>query len=210
MEATKTELAEKIRESAVSVLSILILVSLLCLFLTPMQPQLLLAFLIGALMLILGMGLFSLGAEQSMTPIGTKIGTALTKTKNLPLILGVSFLLGFAITVAEPDLQVLADRVQPELDEVGAADVVPAQHGAGAARCDVEPVDPGEVERVGRARAGGRAGRRRRRAQRQEAAGRARGRPGAGSGSCGRCRAAAGGDEPAVTPGGPAAGVTAR
>lgn len=111
MEATKTELAEKIRESAVSVLPILILVSLLCLFLTPMQPQLLLAFLIGALMLILGMGLFSLGAEQSMTPIGTKIGTALTKTKNLPLILGVSFLLGFAITVAEPDLQVLAKTV---------------------------------------------------------------------------------------------------
>ena len=111
MEATKTELAEKIRESAVSVLPILILVSLLCLFLTPMQPHLLLAFLIGALMLILGMGLFSLGAEQSMTPIGTKIGTALTKTKNLPLILGVSFLLGFAITVAEPDLQVLAETV---------------------------------------------------------------------------------------------------
>ena len=111
MEATKTELTEKIRESAVSVLPILILVGLLCLFLTPMQPQLLLAFLIGALMLILGMGLFSLGAEQSMTPIGTKIGTALTKTKNLPLILGVSFLLGFAITVAEPDLQVLAETV---------------------------------------------------------------------------------------------------
>lgn len=111
MEATKTELAEKIRESAVSVLPILILVGLLCLFLTPMQPQLLLAFLIGALMLILGMGLFSLGAEQSMTPIGTKIGTALTKTKNLPLILDVSFLLGFAITVAEPDLQVLAETV---------------------------------------------------------------------------------------------------
>lgn len=111
MEATKTELAEKIRESAVSVLPILILISLLCLFLTPMQAQLLLAFLIGALMLILGMGLFSLGAEQSMTPIGTKIGTALTKTKNLPLILGVSFLLGFAITVAEPDLQVLAETV---------------------------------------------------------------------------------------------------
>ena len=46
-----------------------------------------------------------------MMPIGSKIGTALTKTKNLPLILGVSFLLGFAITVAEPDLQVLAATV---------------------------------------------------------------------------------------------------
>ena len=62
-------------------------------------------------MLIIGMGLFSLGAEQSMTPIGNQIGTALTRTKNLPLILAVSFLLGFAITIAEPDLQVLAQTV---------------------------------------------------------------------------------------------------
>lgn len=84
---------------------------LLCLAITPMRPDLLLCFLIGAVMLTVGMGLFSLGAEQSMTPIGSKIGTALTRTKNMPLILGVSFLLGFAITVAEPDLQVLAQTV---------------------------------------------------------------------------------------------------
>lgn len=76
-----------------------------------MQPDLLLCFLIGALMIIIGMGLFSLGAEISMTPIGNKIGTALTKTKKLPFILIVSFILGFAITVAEPDLQVLAQTV---------------------------------------------------------------------------------------------------
>lgn len=76
-----------------------------------MQPDLLLCFIVGALLLIIGMGLFSLGAEQSMTPIGSKIGTALTRTRNLPLILSVSFLLGFAITVAEPDLQVLAQTV---------------------------------------------------------------------------------------------------
>lgn len=89
-------------------LPIVAIVLLLCLCLLPMKPGLLLCFLVGALMLVLGMGLFSLGAEQSMTPIGSKIGTSLTGTKNLPLILGVSFLLGFAITVAEPDLQVLA------------------------------------------------------------------------------------------------------
>lgn len=46
-----------------------------------------------------------------MTPIGNKVGTALTKTKNLPLILSVSFVLGFAVTIAEPDLQVLAETV---------------------------------------------------------------------------------------------------
>ena len=76
-----------------------------------MSTDLLLAFLVGAIMIVAGMGLFSLGAEQSMTPIGNKIGTTLTKTKNLPLIIGVSFLLGFAVTVAEPDLQVLAETV---------------------------------------------------------------------------------------------------
>ncbi len=70
-----------------------------------------LGFLIGTLMIIVGMGLFSLGAETSMTPIGSRIGTALTKTKNLPLILIISFMLGFAVTVAEPDLQVLAETV---------------------------------------------------------------------------------------------------
>ena len=98
LEKTRTVLGEKIRESAVSVLPILIIVVILCLCIVPMRTDLLLTFLIGALLLTVGMGLFSLGAEQSMTLIGSRIGTALTKTKNLPLILGVSFLLGFAIT----------------------------------------------------------------------------------------------------------------
>lgn len=102
---------EKMKESAVSVLPIMAIVLLLCLCVTPMRPELLLCFLIGAALLIAGMGLFSLGAEQSMTPIGSSIGSALTKTRNTPLILGVSFLLGFAITISEPDLQVLAQTV---------------------------------------------------------------------------------------------------
>ena len=106
---------EKIRESAGSVLPIIVIVMILCLTFLPVSSDLMLCFLIGALFLILGMGLFSLGAEISMTPIGNKIGTALTKTRNLPLILVVSFVLGFAITVAEPDLQVLAETV-PHID----------------------------------------------------------------------------------------------
>lgn len=110
-ETHHTAIVEKTREAAISVLPIVAIVIVLCLFVMPMQADLLLCFLIGALMIIAGMGLFSLGAEVAMMPIGSKIGTALTKTKNLPLILGVSFLLGFAITVAEPDLQVLAQTV---------------------------------------------------------------------------------------------------
>ncbi len=104
-------LGEKIKESAVSVIPIVIIVSVLCLSIVPMRPDFLLCFFLGAVMMIFGMGFFSLGADLSMTPIGNKVGTALTKTKNLPLILIVSFLLGFAVTVAEPDLQVLAATV---------------------------------------------------------------------------------------------------
>ena len=115
-EKTRTLLTEKIRESLVSVLPIIAIVTVLCLFLVPMQPNLLLTFLIGALMIVVGLGLFSLGAERSMTIIGNKIGTALTKIGKLPVILLVAFALGVAVTVAEPDLQVLADTV-PNIDK---------------------------------------------------------------------------------------------
>lgn len=92
-------------------LPILLIVSLLCLFVSPLSPDLLLSFLLGSVLIIVGMGIFTLGAETSMTPIGNRIGTSLTKSRNLPLILLVSLVLGFAITIAEPDLQVLAETV---------------------------------------------------------------------------------------------------
>ena len=107
----RTAVAEKVKESARSVIPILLIVAVLCFTVVPMQTGLMLSFLIGTLMVVIGMGLFSLGAETSMTPIGTQLGTALTKTRNFPFVLVVSFALGFAVTVAEPDLQVLARTV---------------------------------------------------------------------------------------------------
>ena len=107
----RSALTEKVKESVSSVLPIILIVAFLCMTVAPISSDLLLSFLIGAVMVVTGMGFFSLGAEMSMTPIGSKIGTDLTKTKNLPLILAVSFALGFAVTVAEPDLQVLAESV---------------------------------------------------------------------------------------------------
>ena len=104
-------ITEKLSESAKSVLPIVAVVIALSLTIAPIPTDLMLSFLLGTLFLVIGMGLFSLGAEMSMTPIGSKIGTSLTATKNLPLILLVSFALGFAVTVAEPDLQVLAQTV---------------------------------------------------------------------------------------------------
>ncbi len=109
--ANRVKIIEKIREAAISVLPIVVIVLLLCLTISPVGTDLLLCFLIGTIFVIVGIGFFSLGAEASMTPIGNRIGTALTKTRNLPLILIVSFMLGFAVTIAEPDLQVLAETV---------------------------------------------------------------------------------------------------
>ena len=83
-------ISEKLSEAAKSVIPIVAVVLVLSLTIAPIPTDLMLSFLLGTLFLVLGMGLFSLGAEMSMTPIGSKIGTSLTATKNLPLILIVA------------------------------------------------------------------------------------------------------------------------
>ena len=112
----KQVLFEKLREAAASVLPISLIVLLICFVLVPVDTGLMLSFLLATAMLIVGMGLFTLGAEMSMSRIGNYIGSKLTKSRKLGLILAVSFLLGVAITVAEPDLQVLAANV-PDIDK---------------------------------------------------------------------------------------------
>lgn len=69
------------------------------------------AFLIGAVLLIIGMMFFTLGVELSMTPMGERVGTSMTQSKKLWVMILLSFILGFIITVSEPDLQVLAEQV---------------------------------------------------------------------------------------------------
>ena len=111
----KFVLAEKLREAVASVLPIAVIVAVVCFFLVPVTTDLMLSFLIGTALLILGMGLFTYGSERSMTMIGSYVGARMTRSRKLWLILGLSFLLGLAITVAEPDLQVLASYV-PHID----------------------------------------------------------------------------------------------
>ncbi len=106
---------EKLKEAVSSVLPITLIVFALCLFFVPVSSGLLLSFWIGTAMIILGMGLFTLGADWSMTQIGNHIGAKMTATRKLWVILSLSFVLGVAITVAEPDLQVLATYV-PDID----------------------------------------------------------------------------------------------
>ena len=106
------ELWEKIKEALVSALPVTAIVYVLAL--TPLfdlSKTELITFTIGAVMLILGIGLFSLGADLAMTPMGAHVGSGLSQQKKLSLLLGVCFVLGMLITIAEPDLQVLANQV---------------------------------------------------------------------------------------------------
>lgn len=104
-------LKEQIRESLHSVLPITGIVVLLTLTISPIPMGMLGLFVIGALFLIIGMGLFTLGVEMSLTPMGSHIGSHLTKKRNLKLMIAIAFVMGFFITIAEPDLTVLAEQV---------------------------------------------------------------------------------------------------
>ena len=108
----RKKLGEKFKEALSAVLPIVALVLLLSLTAAPIPSGILLGFLLGAALLIAGMMLFSVGAEVAMTPMGEHVGSRVTKTRNLTLILILGFLLGVLITVSEPDLQVLARQVQ--------------------------------------------------------------------------------------------------
>ena len=102
---------EKLRESLTSVLPVVAIVLLLCFTVAPISSSILLCFLLGAAMIVVGILFFTLGAEMSMTPMGERVGAAMTYRRNLPLMIVLGFLLGLLITVSEPDLQVLAQQV---------------------------------------------------------------------------------------------------
>ena len=104
-------LMEKWKEALTSVIPITVIVLVLCFLLVPVPTDAMMAFLIGAAMLVIGMGLFTLGTDLAMTPIGEHVGTAMTRSKRLWVVLLISFLVGMIITISEPDLQVLAEQV---------------------------------------------------------------------------------------------------
>jgi len=108
----KTVLLKKLKEALVSVLPVVAIVALLNL--TPLLNftiDQLIVFIASSVFLIVGIGLFNLGADLSMTPMGEHIGAGLTKLKSPLILLSVAFAMGILITVAEPDLTVLANQV---------------------------------------------------------------------------------------------------
>ncbi len=104
-------LKEKIMESLAAVLPITGIVLALSILLVPLKTGAVMMFFVGAVLLIVGMGMFQLGAEMAMTPLGESIGAKVSKSKKLITIAVIAFALGTIITIAEPDLQVLAEQI---------------------------------------------------------------------------------------------------
>ena len=101
----------KLAEAFSSVLPVTIIMLLLMFTITPMDNDIFVAFLIGVVLLIIGMGLFTLGAENSMSNIGERVGADIVRSRKMSLILIVAFVMGFVITISEPDLTVLATQI---------------------------------------------------------------------------------------------------
>ena len=111
MQFNRSKLKEKLSETLKAAFPILAIVLILCFTIAPIPPSILMAFLIGAVFLIVGMLLFNVGVELSMTPMGERVGTIMTKSKKLSIMLLIGFIMGFIITISEPDLQVLAQQI---------------------------------------------------------------------------------------------------
>ncbi len=104
-------LLEKIRESLAATGPITAIVLAIAVTIAPLTPGTMVLFLFGAALLVIGMGLFTLGVDMSMIPMGDGIGVEISRAKGLILPLLTCLILGIVVTIAEPDLQVLAEQL---------------------------------------------------------------------------------------------------
>ena len=104
-------LQEKFKEVSLSVLPISVIVIILHFTIVPIEIDMMARFLIGSLLVILGLGIFLFGVDLGITPIGNLMGEITAKSNRITMVGVFGFLLGFLITVAEPDLLILANQV---------------------------------------------------------------------------------------------------
>lgn len=104
-------LINKFKEVSLSVLPITLIVIILHFTVVPIETEMLIRFIIGAIFVIIGLGIFLFGAEIGIGPIGNLMGETIAKTNKSYLVGLLGFVLGFLITIAEPDLQILARQV---------------------------------------------------------------------------------------------------
>ena len=109
---------EKIKESVASVLPVSLIILLISFTICPLPNAIFISFLFSVMLMIFGMGLFTLGVDKSMTPMGEHVGSTMTKSKKITVVAIVSFLIGTLITASEPDLTVLAGKVPAINDQV--------------------------------------------------------------------------------------------
>lgn len=102
---------EKLREVAVAIIPIVVSVLLLHFLITPLEGEVLARFLLGSFLIIVGMPLFLLGVDLSIGPMGESMSQSLVQTRKMQIVMGGSFLVGFIISIAEPDLHILARQV---------------------------------------------------------------------------------------------------
>lgn len=102
---------EKFKEVLTSVLPITAIVVLLNFTLTPIETPIMIRFLIGAVFVILGLTIFLIGVDTGITPIGNNMGSAITKSNKLWVVAIAGLVLGFIVSIAEPDLQILAGQI---------------------------------------------------------------------------------------------------
>ena len=115
--ADKTIINEKVKEAFSSVLPITLICLVLCFFVVPIESGAFLSFLLGAFLVVVGMGLFTLGADTAMTPIGEYVGTTVMRSKKIWVIVLVCFIVGVLVTISEPDLAVLATQLEQTIDK---------------------------------------------------------------------------------------------
>ncbi len=114
--ARKNLISSKIKEAFTSVFPITLIVLVLAFTFSPIDSSTFLAFVVGAFLVTVGIGLFTLGADASMTPIGNYVSKTVIKSKKLWIIMPVFFMLGLFITISEPDLQILAGQLSGTID----------------------------------------------------------------------------------------------
>jgi hypothetical protein len=102
---------QKLKEVLISVLPITIIVLILNFTIVPLAPPLVVRFLIGTILIIMGLTIFLIGVDIGITPLGNLLGSSLAKTNKLWIIVVSGLILGFFISIAEPGLLVLANQV---------------------------------------------------------------------------------------------------
>ena len=106
-----SEITAKLKEVLQSVLPITVIVLILHFTITPLESNLLFAFLIGSVLVIIGLTVFLFGIDQGLEPIGQGIGKTVTRSNSYAILITISLILGFLISFAEPDLRILANQV---------------------------------------------------------------------------------------------------